>query len=363
MIRSIKKEFHTGAVSCVLAVLILLLSAGTAWCGRTIVDSVGRTVTVADECKRIACLYAFTGHVVAMLGRADAIVAVSNGLKRDVLLNDMYPALGRAVVPKYQGAINIEELATVSPDIVFVDAETGRNAAEAQKLDACGITWIAVDFNSMREQQGVITLIARAIGAEEKAQSYNSYYQGCIDRVQAVLANSASKRPVSVYHATVEATRTTPRNSLSTDWIHALGVENVVDRDAKRLLTGATQVSIEQILLWNPDVILANEPRVTVQIKTEPRWSSMRAVQTGRVYQMPIGISRWGHPGSLETPLAILWAAKTIFPQRFPELDLAKETRAFYEKFFGYTVDDEKIREIFSGRGMRLSKNRKKKLL
>jgi len=361
MILVIKKQFRAGFF-CALAVLLMLFAVDTAWADRTVTDSLGRTVTVPAECRRIACLYAFTGHVVAMLGRADAIVAVSNGLKRDVLLTDMYPAIRRAVVPKYQGAINIEELATVRPDIVFVAAEIGRNKAEAQKLDACGITWIAVDFKSMREQQRVIALIGQAIGAQEKAEVYNSYYRDCIDRVQAGLADSVSEKPVSVYHATVEATRTTPRNSLSTDWIHALGVENVVDRDAKRLLDGASQVSIEQILLWDPDVVLANEPGVTAQIKTDPRWSTMRAVKSGRVYQMPIGISRWGHPGSLETPLAILWAAKTIFPERFPELDLAKETRDFYENFFGYIVSEEKVREILSGRGMRLTKNRKKTL-
>ena len=46
----------------------------------------------------------------------------------------------------------------------------------------------------------------------------------------------------------------------------------------------------------------------------------------------------------------------------YPESGLAKETREFYENFFGYDVSEEKIQEILSGRGMRLSKNRKKTL-
>jgi iron complex transport system substrate-binding protein len=361
MIRVLEKEIRKLTVYCSIAAIVMLCAAGSLRADGTVIDSLGRTVTLPAECKRIACLYAFSGHVVAMLGRADAIVAVSNGLKRDVLLTDMYPAIRRAVVPKYQGAINIEELVTVSPDIVFVTAETGRNAAEASKLDAFGIAWIVVDFHSMREQQRVIRMIGQAIGSEEKAVAYNTYYRGCIDRVQAALAGSATDERVTVYHATVEATRTSVRNSLSTDWVHTLGVENVVERDSGWLLDGGHHVSIEQILLWNPDVILANEPGVTAQIRTEPRWSAMRAVQTGRVYQLPIGISRWGHPGSLETPLAILWTAKTIFPQRFPSLDIEEETRGFYENFFGYDVSDKKIQEILSGRGMRLTKNRKKK--
>jgi len=72
---------------------------------------------------------------------------------------------------------------------------------------------------------------------------------------------------------------------------------------------------------------------------------------------MPIGISRWGHPGSLEIPLAILWTAKTVYPDRFPDLDIAAETRAFYQKFFSYDLSDEMLGMMLSGRSMRLPKN------
>jgi hypothetical protein len=60
--------------------------------------------------------------------------------------------------------------------------------------------------------------------------------------------------------------------------------------------------------------------------------------------------------------LAVRGAAKTIFPERFAELDVVKETRDFYKNFFGYSANDTKIQEILSGRGMRLSKNRNKTL-
>ena len=73
---------------------------------------------------------------------------------------------------------------------------------------------------------------------------------------------------------------------------------------------------------------------------------------------MPIGISRWGHPGSLETPLALLWTAKTIYPDYFPDIDISAETRAFYKRFFNYDLSDEQVRQIVSGQGMRLDKNK-----
>jgi iron complex transport system substrate-binding protein len=328
---------------------------------RMVEDSFGRQVEIPAVIKRIACMYAFTGHVVAMLGRADDIVAVSNGLKRDVMLASMYPSIRKALVPKFQGAVNIEELARTKPDIVFVAAETGRNEAEFAKLDACGLTWVGVDFHSIEEQQQAIDLIGRAVGASDKAEAYNRYYRECIARVEEAAEAVAWEKRVRVYHATVEPTRTSPANSLPADWMRVAGAVNVASLEPPRFLDGKNSVGIEQIILWNPEVILVNEPGAADLIRKSPKWSALSAVTNGRVYQMPIGISRWGHPGSLETPLAILWAAKTFYPDRFQDLDMAQEVRYFYKIFFDHTLSDKMVDRIMEGKGMRLTKNRKKK--
>ncbi len=326
-----------------------------------LVDSLGRQVDVPAKIERIACMYAFTGHVVAMLGRANDIVAVSNGLKRDVLLKTMYPAIREALVPKYQGAINIEELARTKPDVVFIHTEIGRNDAETAKLDACGLTWITVEFHNMEQQQQVIALIGQAIGASEKAADYNAYYRSCIDRARKTVASIPLEDRTRLFHATVEPTRTSPENSLPSDWIRTAGVINVAAQEQTHLLDGKHQVAIEQILLWNPDVILANEPGVVDFIIKSPKWSAIAAVENGRVLQMPIGISRWGHPGSLETPLAILWTVKSVYPDFLGEINMTSELRHFYKTFFNYELSDPMVKQILSGQGMRLTKNRKKR--
>ncbi len=327
----------------------------------TIVDSLGRQVYLAETPGKIACMYAFTGHVVAMLGRADDIVAVSNGLKRDVLLREMYPAIGDARVPRTQGATNIEELARAGPAIVFVDGMTGRNPVETARLDAVGLVWLAFDFNGIVEQQQAITAIGQAVGAPERAASYNAYYQSCIARVTRSISAMPVEDRIRLYHAVNEPTRTALPNSLSAEWIDVAGAVNVASQEPAGMLDGKHRVSIEQILLWNPEVILANEPGVARLIAGHPKWSNITAVKTGRVHQMPIGISRWGHPGSLETPLALLWVGKTIYPERFVDLDIAHETKEFYRTFFNHSLSDDMARKILQGKGMRLAKDRRNK--
>ena len=75
-------------------------------------------------------------------------------------------------------------------------------------------------------------------------------------------------------------------------------------------------------MLWNPEVIIANEKTAVDLILGSPQWSGIEAVQNGRVYLLPQGISRWGHAGSVETPLAILWTAKTVHPEIFADVDM-----------------------------------------
>lgn len=124
------------------------------------------------------------------------------------------------------------------------------------------------------------------------------------------------------------------------------------------MVEGKNFAGLEQILLWNPDVIIVNEPGVADYIRHNPQWAPLKAVKYGKVYQMPIGISRWGHPGGIETPLAVLWTAKTVYPQYFSDLDVKSEARRFYKEFYNYSVSDEMLNQILAGKGMRRLKNK-----
>ncbi len=323
----------------------------------TVIDNLGRKVQVPAHVDRVACLYAFSGHVTAMLGQGDKIVAIPDGLQRDVLLNEMYPKIGDALVPVVEGSINIEELLKADPDVAFVRNSVALNPAEVEKLDKFNIPYLAVDYNSIEGQQHAIMAIAQALGVPEKGQAYNDYYQASIERVEKVVATIPENERVRVYHAVNEATRTDTPDSLAGDWTKAAGVINVSVDQPLRQLEGKNYASLEQILLWDADVILANEPGVVNYIMTNSQWSPLKAVKAKKVYQMPIGMSRWGHPGGLETPLAIMWTAKQLYPEQFKDLNIREETRSFYQTFFDYQVSDKMLANILNGEGMRGHKN------
>ena len=322
----------------------------------TVIDSFGREVEIPAGIKRISCIYAFSAHVVTMLDRGEDIVSVVYGSKRDRLLNEINPYIRDAAVPSDDGVINIEELLQVDSDIIFLKGDTAMMPAEIDKLERFNLPYVVVDFNTIEEQMYAIELIGRVIGREEKALAFNNYFQRQIDKVESRIIDLPASERVRIYHSVNEAGRTDAPGTLPAEWTQLAGAENVSVGEPLRFHDNKYFASIEQIYLWDADVIIANQEGVDEYIMTNEKWAGLKAVQNGRVYQIPIGISRWGHPGGMETPLAMIWTAKLLYPGRFEDVNIEDEARHFYDSFFNHTVSDQMLAQIISGRNMRLPK-------
>ena len=318
-----------------------------------VTDSIGRQVKVPEKVERIAALYSWSGYAVCLLGSGNDLVAVPGGLKRDVLLVQMFPEIANASVPREGGTINVEELMKIKPDLIIVRNDQVADEKEVEDLDNTGVPYIVVDFSTMKEQQDALLVIGKAIGREAEAGKFNGYYQDAIDRVSRGVADIPEDEKIKLYHSENQANRATPADSVSADITRAVGVINVSVGQDLQLIGSDYYASIEQILLWDPEVIIANETTAYDLIKGSPQWSGITAVRTGRVYRLPNGISRWAHPSSVETPLALLWIAKTVYPDRFTGIEMKAEVRYYYKTFFNLELDDETIYSILAGDGMR----------
>ncbi len=324
-----------------------------------IVDCFGREVEVPapEDIERIGCLFAYSGHAVALLNRGPDIVAIVDGLRRDVLFTEMFPNIKDAVVPSKSSVINIEELARADCDILFVQGENAVNEAYVAQIEQFGIPYLVIDYGSIAEHQYSIEMIGKALGEVEEASQYLVYYNDCIERVQEKIKDIPYSERVTVYHSVNEATRTDARGTLAAEWLDIAGAHNVsLDADLN-FLENKYFASLEQILLWDAEVFIVNEENVDTYILTNEQWADLQAVKNKKVYKMPNGVSRWGHPtNALETPLAILWTAKLLYPDLFADINMQEEVKYFYSNFYEWDLTDEYVEKILSGEGMRLRK-------
>ena len=319
-----------------------------------VTDCEGREVHVPDKVERIACLYAYTGHVCVLLDCEDEIVAVVQGLKRDHLMERTVDGLADLPVPYNKGSINIEELAAVAPDLVFLRTDILQDVGERAKLDGLGVPYIVVDYTTADDQICSIEVMGATLGAQDRAKAYTDYYRATFDLVRERVAAVPEAERKTVFHSVNEAVRTDIPDTLSYEVLAVAGCDNVVHSSSELQLDGDKgNATVEQIYVWDPDVILVNEPSATEYFRTDAKFSGLRAVREGNVYQLPVGISRWAHPGSVESPIAALYVAKLLYPEQFADIDMAAETKDFYSRFFDITLSDEDVESILSGIGMR----------
>src|SRR5262249_9465618 len=94
--------------------------------------------------------------------------------------------------------------------------------------------------------------------------------------------------------------------------------------------TSEGQANIEQILRWDPEVILLSqfEPKTPADMYADRRWQPVAAVRTKRVYKLPFGVTRWGGYGP-ESPLFLTWLMALTQPGRF-HLALRSEMKDAY---------------------------------
>ena len=113
---------------------------------------------------------------------------------------------------------------------------------------------------------------------------------------------------------------------------------------------GLANVSIEQILIWNPDVIVTIDQEFAASVRSDPSWASVKAVRDNRVYlspKMPFG---WvDFPPSVNRLIGLWWLAKILYPERFPE-DLRTLTQQFYSLFYHVTPTAAQIDHVLAGR-------------
>ena len=133
-------------------------------------------------------------------------------------------------------------------------------------------------------------------------------------------------------------------------WADAIGAVNV----ANELTTdNSVTVNLEQVYDWNPDIIFMTnfntfqpDDLYNNTVGTYD-WSGIQAVQDKSVYKMPLSMYRSYTPG-IDTPITLLWMAKTTYPARFEDIDVTQKAIDYYETVFGVTLTPEQVESIFA---------------
>ena len=315
--------------------------------GYSVTDVRGKTIKFEKAPERIATVdKPFPSIIYAIDGRTDKIVGSNpssiKALEESVLKN-MYPELANANTKwvSKDSVVNVEELLKLKPDVVFIYSNGKK---EIEKMEAAGLKVVALkraEFDSIKEN---IKMISEVLQKKERGDLLVEYMDKGINEVTSKLAEikDEDKPKVIEFYSDMKIAVKTYDH-----WMNPSGAYN----PAHKLEGKLAEVDMEQMLLWNPDIIyLGNQsdlmPEDFIENKQEGRdWSIINAVANKQVYKIPIGVYRWDPPG-VETPLMVKWAAKIQYPQLFSDMDMEVELKKYFEYVYDYTLSDDEVATI-----------------
>ncbi|KAB7898626.1 ABC transporter substrate-binding protein [Rouxiella sp. S1S-2] len=318
---------------------------------RQVTDQLGRQVIVPDHVDRVVVLQHQTLNLLVQLDATRKIVGVLANWKQQ--LGDSYvrlapqllktPALGDLT------HVDLESLVALHPQVVFVT-----NYAPKEMIDQITNAGIAVVAISLREdktgeagkmnpemnneeqayneglKQG-IRLIGEVVNRQKQANALIDYTFAQRKMVSERLQSVTPQQRVRVYMANPDLTTYGSGKYTGLMMNHA-GAFNVAESTVK----GFKQVSMEQVIAWNPQVIFVQDryPEVVTDIEHDPKWQVIDAVKNHRVYLMPEYAKAWGYPMPEALAIGELWMAKKLYPQKFSDIDMQKQADAYYQRFY-----------------------------
>lgn len=325
-------------------------------------DQAGRTVVIPASIKTVYCTSPMGTNLMYMLAPE---MLVGWNITPTSLEKEYIPEKYRTVVGLggwfgKNTTGNVEEIIKRDPDVILDLGTLDEGAvSQADRIqDLVKIPVIMVD-GSLVKSGDALRYIGKLVGAESRAQELAAY---CDEVIQEAQANSAklseSQQRVRVYYAEgAKGLNTDPMGSSHTEVLDLVGGENVAQVELDPAGYGMSPVSFEQVLLWDPEVILvasdpAEESNVYQQITTGADWSQIAAVKTNDVYQIPRGPFDWfDRPPSISRILGVRWLGNLLYPDLY-SYDMETEVRAFYELFYHIDLTDEQFQKLTS-RAMR----------
>ncbi|WP_412066624.1 ABC transporter substrate-binding protein [Rhizobium sp. SYY.PMSO] len=344
------KLHHSFPIVKIAIILSSLLFSAPAWADRVVTDQIGRQVHIPDTVNRVVILQHQTLNIAVQLDAMDKVVGVLDEWKKQLGANyvRLAPQLPKLPTPGGLTKVNIEELLKLKPDVVFV---TNYAPADMVKqIEDAGLSVVAISLLDVPPAEAVklnpsvkdepaaidsgfatgVRLIADVLGRKEKGEEMIAATKKTRKLVADRLADIPEDKRVPVYMANPDLT-TYGRGKYTGLMMERAGARNVANS-----VSGFKQVTMEDVLTWNPAVIFVQEryPTLVDEIKKADSWQTIDAVKNGRVYLMPEYAKAWGYPMPEAMALGELWMAKQLYPDRFKDIDMQKEADAYYKEFY-----------------------------
>lgn len=245
--------------------------------------------------------------------------------------------------------MNLEEIIKANPDII-IDVGEYKDGIEE-------------DMDSIQEQTGIPTIflegeigqladmyrtLGKLVDKEEEGKLKADYIRDTMEDAKEKAKSLKDEDKVKVYFGSGEnGLATNAKGSIHADVLDLIGAENVYEDDGEKR-SSWEDVSMEQVITWNPEVIILTDGSNYDTIMDDPVWESIEAVKEGRVYETPAEPYNWlGRPPMVNRVIGIKWAGNLLYPELY-DYNMIEEAQEFYKLFYDYDLTEEEARDLMA---------------
>lgn len=330
---------------------------------RKIVDMSGREVEIPAEIKSV--------HATSPIGQ-DIMYTINpdkmagwcsplNNVEQH-FINEKYhslPVLGGNFGKNNK--MNPEVVIEAAPDMILSIGkinDTAKTEADALQ-DQLGIPVILAESTAQNIDK-CYEFLGDVLNEQETCAKLAAYCKDVIDTVNSNTAKLKDEDKVSVYYAeNLDGLATDPSGSSHAMVLDMIGCKNVAEIESSGSGYGRADVSPEQILKWNPDMVIIcpekghmEEGQISLYDKISSNdkgfWGDLTAVKEGNFYEVPVGPFNWfDRPPSINQILGLQWCGNLVYPEIY-DYDMKEVTKNFFNLFFHYELTDGEYNEMLA---------------
>lgn len=236
---------------------------------------------------------------------------------------------------------NVETILNLDPDVVIQWGDMGEDVI--RPIEDAGFPVVGLEYGTQEDLETWITLFSQLLQNPERGEEIIAWQHERRDEIAEHVAATDRPAPRAMMLSAKDGNFTTSNGQSYDGFQYPLAGAEFLTED---FLSESGQVNPEQILEWDPEVILLSgfDDSTPEDIYNDTRLADVTAVKDRRVYKNPLGAYRWQVP-SAESPLYWQWLNEVLYPNQelAPEESLRTRMKEAFDELYGYAISEDEI--------------------
>lgn len=296
-----------------------------------ITDMSGKKIELKSEINKVSCIHPIAGHMVWRLAPNKLANTDVQFVKRlDLMPEKEIERLKKLpVLNTYSEGINTEAVLNINPDCLITMTKDPNKDSYQEKLD--NIPVIKVSKDTLQDYGESFKLIGKIVGNEKEGNELAGYWKETFEKIEKEVDKVKPAKKIRIYYAQPKANCTVGPKTIMASIIGYVGGENFYDTheiSSSQQQNESIETGLEDIVMWNPEIIIAKNQKAYDDIMSNPAWGQIDAVKNKKVYVT----KKYSMLDRIQSIMGLMWIAKTVYPDI--NLDFEKEMKEFYSKVY-----------------------------